>query len=337
VKPSTLVTREAQLLRFASALVARGRDPQSIQSLADLITLDAFTEGLRFFIERADGKPGSGAHAMAKLLKSIARHMYQVDETTLAKMAKVVNKLEVKRIGMTAKNRNRLRPFDDPAKVSAFLAVPDRLRAEADSGMPAQRIAAIRAQLAVAISILQMAPMRIGKLAAIDLDKHLVRVGARVHLVIPAEDVKNDRELEFILPEPTQALIDWYRREHRPLLVKRPSSALFPGEDGGPKCRNLLGLQIKEHLFRLTGLIVNAHLFRHLGGKLYLDHCPGQYEVVRRVLGHKSLTTTTNIYTGAEGKAAVEHYDEVILSLRARKATAANDGVIHTKSKRSVR
>ena len=57
-------------------------------------------------------------------------------------------------------------------------------------------------------------------------------------------------------------------------------------------------------------------LVRHLGAKLFLDLKPGFYEVVRRVLGHRSIDTTTASYTGFETKAAARHFDEIILKRR---------------------
>jgi integrase len=61
---------------------------------------------------------------------------------------------------------------------------------------------------------------------------------------------------------------------------------------------------------------MHPHLFRHAGAKLFLDANPGAYEVVRRVLGHRSLNTTTNFYTGLETARAVRHFDTTILRLR---------------------
>jgi hypothetical protein len=61
---------------------------------------------------------------------------------------------------------------------------------------------------------------------------------------------------------------------------------------------------------------INVHLFRHVAAKLYLDANPGGYEVVRRVLGQRSLNTTINFYTGLETAAAVRHFDGTILKLR---------------------
>ena len=50
--------------------------------------------------------------------------------------------------------------------------------------------------------------------------------------------------------------------------------------------------------------------------KIYLDRNPGGHEVIRRVLGHRSINTTTSFYTGFETAAAVRHFDAVILQLR---------------------
>ena len=55
---------------------------------------------------------------------------------------------------------------------------------------------------------------------------------------------------------------------------------------------------------------------RHIAAKLFLDANPGAYEVVRRVLGHRSIDTTTCFYTGLETPAAVRHFDKTILHLR---------------------
>ena len=71
-------------------------------------------------------------------------------------------------------------------------------------------------------------------------------------------------------------------------------------------------------IYRETGLVVNAHLFRHFAGMLYLQQRPGAYEAVRRILGHKKLDTTTSFYTDLESKWAIRHYDEVVLSRRGK-------------------
>jgi hypothetical protein len=73
---------------------------------------------------------------------------------------------------------------------------------------------------------------------------------------------------------------------------------------------------MKKAIFDHTGLQMTPHQFRHAAAKLLLDAKPGHYEVVRKLLGHKSLTTTYAHYAGAETDAAIELYDDIILRLR---------------------
>ena len=40
---------------------------------------------------------------------------------------------------------------------------------------------------------------------------------------------------------------------------------------------------------------------------------PGQYKIVRQVLGHKDIKTTITFYAGDEGEAAAEHFDRTVL------------------------
>jgi integrase len=316
-RPATLQTREYQLRSFASALVAMGREAASLRSLADLVTLDAYVLGLKFYIERRGGKSTINIHSMASMLKGVATHWVKIDEASLVKMAGVVRKLSVPGQGITAKNRERLRPFDDPQTVRAFLNLPDRLKADADSGRLPRNRAAVLAGIAVAIELEIMAPVRRKNLASIMIGQHLVRTGRMLHLVVPAEEVKNTVDQEFELPAHTAALIDWYLEKHRPHLLLGLSDALFPGaQPGALKSAAALAGQIKKTIFNYTGLTVNAHLFRHIGAKIYLDAHPGAYEVIRRVLGHKKMETTTNAYTGLETRAAVRHFDAVIEARR---------------------
>jgi site-specific recombinase XerC len=48
----------------------------------------------------------------------------------------------------------------------------------------------------------------------------------------------------------------------------------------------------------------------------HLEAHPGDYESPRRMLGHKSIDTTTNFYTGLETAAAARLYDESLLKRR---------------------
>ena len=320
LRPSSIKTRELQLHQFASALVLRGRDPATLQSLADLVAIDAVKEGLRFFLARSAEERPKHAHDIACVIKAVARHWVKVDEAHLAALRALCRRLDPGRRGLTEKNRDRLRQFDDRAHVGALVNLPQRLVAEVRRKKTISRADALQVQMALAIELLLMVPMRVGNLAKLDLERHIVRSrlrgGGIVHLAIPGEEVKNGTAIEAELPASTVALLDLYLEAYRPLLLRQRSPWLFPGEGAGPKSRHGIAAQISSTIREKTGLLVHPHLFRHIAAKLYLDANPGAYGVIRLVHGHRSVETTTEFYCGTETSAAMRHFDEHVLKLR---------------------
>ena len=290
-RPITVQHRYFQIRSFASALVLRGRDPATITSLRDLVEIEAFKEGLKFFVERKGGKSTSAIAYMARSLKAIARHHLDVDRGHLDKLGAIIRRLETGRRGLTETNRARLRQLDDLQNRNAFLQLPCTLVGIAVRN-PRPHRGAVQAQMAVAIEILTMAPMRIGNLVKLDIDGNLVRTGpsGEMHIVIEPEEVKNSEPLDYPLPQESAELIERYLREFLPRLAPAGSTALFPGRWGGPKVTNGFAQQITDTIHRFTGMRINPHLFRHVAAKLYLDANPGGYEVVRRVLAQRSIT-----------------------------------------------
>jgi integrase len=315
-RASTLKTREKQLRVAASALVHQGVEPESIGAISDLVTFERLKLVLRSLLDRHGGQTSPQVAQIAAFLKGVAKHWAKADDLTLLQMQKLSSRLSTGQRGMTAKNRERLRPFDDPGTVASFLGLPQRIRHEVERDRRAPKLKAVLAQTAAAIAIEQAVPLRIGNLVRIDMRKNLIARGKRVYLVIVEGDTKNGEPIDFELPARVVEVVAWYIREYRPHLVRAPTDALFPGEGGGPKSPEGLGAQIKETVFRFTGLKVNSHLFRHAGAKIFLDQRPGQYEVVRQVLRHRSIETTTSFYAGAETRSAGQHYAAVIDRLR---------------------
>jgi integrase len=323
MRPSTLKIRERQLRVAASALVQRGHNAQSITSLAKLLTIENFREILRFFLDRNDGQKSAQLGHIAVFLKSVAGDWLKVDLETLNRFKTLASNVSMGRIGLTKKNRERLRPFNDDEMVEKFLGLPSAIRKDVERSRRSSRHRAIRAQIAAAIAILQAAPLRSHNLAGLDLERHLIPRGKRLYLVIPAEEVKNSEPIDFELPPETVDMLSWYVRDYRPQLLKGPSTALFPGEGGMSKGASLLSTQISKTVTSYLGVPIHTHLFRHLAGKLYLDVRPGEYEVVRRVLGHRSIATTTSIYSGAETRTAGQHFARVIQERRLANANSA--------------
>ena len=57
---------------------------------------------------------------------------------------------------------------------------------------------------------------------------------------------------------------------------------------------------------------LTAHQFRHAVAAIFLKENPGQYEIVRQLLGHRSIQTTMNFYVGLATIQAGEVFGEVI-------------------------
>ncbi len=319
--PRTIKTRLYRLRQIVTGLVHSYYDINNVTSISIVTEIDSAKAALRYHLDRAGDQTTAQIFDLAILIKTLAKHWVRVDEKHLDALKVLCSRVKANNEGLTDKNRERLRKFDDPNNVRLLLDFPAQqieLAIAADQG---RRLDAARVQVALAVGLLLMMPVRAANLVGLHLERHIQRTRAGkngvVHVVIPGHEVKNGEDLEFELPDDVVRLLDIYLRDFHPRLSEEPSPWLFPGrEPGKHKAIMTLGEQVRKQVFNSTGLHVNLHLFRHIGAKFYLDCMPGGYEVVRKMLGHRSSKTSIRFYAGMEGKAASRHYDEVILQLR---------------------
>jgi integrase len=321
VVPSSLAKRRRELRQLASALVHRGSAPADITSLRDLVALDAARQALEFVMVRTGGKPTSQLASLSALLLSIARHWVGVDAGHEAKLKNLARRCRPRRGGMAAKNRAMLRQFEDHDTVLRLLTLPAQLVKGLEKEPRLSVHWARQVEMAMAIELLLVAPIRLRNLVNLDLDRHLIRVGAgaaaRLHLWVPADEVKNNMDLEFPLPAETVELLELYLTKARPVLEPRPACRmLFVGLAGGLRNQTALGTTLTRLVEREVGVRVSPHQFRHLAGFLYLRQNSGCLEDVRALLGHHDLATTARFYAGMEGIAAARAYDAAVLRQR---------------------
>ena len=328
--PTTLRDTKLRVFQLASALAQSGRDPKTIAGLCDLVAPEAAKAALRVQHER-NGKRKTGQLAnFARTLINAARHWVKASEADIDTLRALGRSITPKAGGMTDKNRARLRQFDNQSAVNRLIGLPglvfDNLPPEGRLS-PAQ---ALRAQSALAVAILILgAPLRIKNLASLQLGVHVLETrpiglggnggvlagkGATTsrHIGLPALETKSSKDMEFTLPSGLCKYIDIYNARCLPILVRGGSTYLFPNTTGGTKREDGLSVQIKTFIKRETGLIVNAHLYRHLAAKLYLERNPGDYPTVQMLLGHKDLQTTLRAYVGMEQGDAIKRYDQMM-------------------------
>jgi integrase len=68
---------------------------------------------------------------------------------------------------------------------------------------------------------------------------------------------------------------------------------------------------------------MTTHQFRHAAGAIILERRPGEYELVRRLLGHKNIQTTINSYIGLESIHASEIFTGMISDMISQRLKAA--------------
>jgi integrase len=328
-KGSTLKLRRRHLHSLVSAAIHSGVPIETLTTLSELIDPDVVRKAMMYFLDRNEHQPTQYHRDLVGTVISIARHWVQADAQTLDALKEMRKRLSTRpEYGLTQKNRDALRQFESPENVARLLNLPDGLVKKA-TRLKSNERQAVQVQLALAVELLLMAPMRIGNLVSLRLDQHIQRPQGKrgpVFIVLNEAEVKNNLVQEYELPKVTVQLLDNYLQNYRPYLVDPDSPWLFAGGKEGHKLAATLSAQIQKVVYKETGLTLTAHQFRHLAAKFFLDASPGSYETVRRVLGHRNIKTTTNFYTGMETRAAVKQYDQAILGLREGDATGRSAG-----------
>jgi integrase len=321
--PLSVDRQSFQLRQVASAIVRKGEaSPEHLDCLEALVQPERAKAAFRFFYERSGNQRSKQLTQIANALLGAARYLLtegKLDQATFDRLYETYKRVEYRDVGLTDRNKERLRPFGDPVNVAKLIHLPDQLAAQCARHEATLRDA-YRMRTALAVEILLVFPIRLRNLVTLRIDQHVYRTRAdgngRTYLYVPGLEVKNGEALQVELPDRTARLLQSYILHYRPLLVRDNEDWLFPGANGGHQHTGAFGTYLKKRIARETGLVVHPHLFRHLAAKLYLKENPGQFEVVRKVLGHRRLKTTVDTYAEFDSHQAVQLYDDHILALR---------------------
>ena len=316
--PGTIATRRAELVAVARMAVRLGVPIESLTSLGALLHPDVIERVIDAYWEKNGEEPKTGTIDLGWKVLRMARETRCLDQPALDRLDEIRIVLEEhRREGLTPKNLKLVRQVLTDGVWSEVVSLPNVLMEQARLAKDhAPRKAAIAAQLAAAIAILTFAPIRLGNLIKIELGQNLIKPGG-LHtpywLVFPNYDVKNRVDLNFKFDQPLTDLIDEYVHEFRPTLLRGANTGwLFPGEAGQPKHKLLFSKQITVRVQKATGLHLTVHQFRHAAAAVYLKHRPGDYETVRRLLGHRDIQTTTRFYCGLQTMEATEQFGKLI-------------------------
>jgi hypothetical protein len=318
LRPSTLRQRRVELLAAARMAVKEGVSIDSLNSLSALLAPEVAERILDGYWRRNGEDPTLFTINLACRFLAIAAETKCLDEQACQRLDEMRRELEDhRRGGLTDKNIALIRQVLTPGVWERVARLPLAMMATARRLQHAPLIAAVTAQLAVAIAILTAAPVRLANLTAIRLGTNLIKPNgpdSNYWLVFPDYDVKNRVRLEFPLEQYLTRLIDVYVHDFRPILLRGHNGDwLFPGQNGGAKHEVCLSSQIKKRIYKTTDLEITVHQFRHAAVAIILKRRPGEYELARRILGHRNVQTTINAYVGLENIQASEIFSKIVM------------------------
>jgi len=320
LKPSTVRLRREQLRIAASTLAAVLGRPSAITSLAELVAPDHAKRVLTAMLaERPDHKPSAFMRGVGMAFLAVARHWVKAPPADIDALRFLQRRMGSNPSGLTEKNRALVRQFEDRQLRAALLVLPATLRKQVQTRRmsPDRRLQMM--QVAVAIELLLVAPMRLQNLVVLQLDHQLQWPNGRggaLFIVLRDDETKNDEPLEYEVPIASRALLEEYVDRYRAHAAANDSPNLFIHRGGKPVSAATLRDRITKTIQRELNVKMTPHQFRHLAAAMFLDANPGAIGVVRDLLGHKSMKTTTNFYAGRRSRKAGEVWDKFLTGAR---------------------
>jgi integrase len=319
-----------------------GRPTEDLQRLADLLDVDEFKRAIQWLLVNRHGWSAGDAipDSIREIANGIARHgrhwmvvdalaerpndpeaaLRRIDDH-MTKLQAVVKKLGKRKFGMTEKNQELLRKFEDPVKELAILELPDTLSDGNALRELSPARAALRMQTAIAVEILLFGAPRMKNLIGLRIDRHLKFADPRsklpTHIVLSASETKNNVPQELPLSKGLAGRIASYLERHWPMLADKECPYLFPGQNRmnaktDVALRGMIAQVLRDHV----GVNMTPHQFRHLAAWLWLKDHPGEFAQVQHFLHHRNIETTIRTYAGFDRAAAVTRHGELLLGKR---------------------
>lgn len=339
IREESLAQVDWLLRAYVSAVVRAGRSTESITSLADIVETSAFRAGLSYLIERSGAKVSRRTSNVAMVVMSIARDWVQLPPDRLQEMDALAQRVRLRPDGLSAAARDVLRQFDDPGNVRALLTLPGKLKRKASragSSKEADRLA----QMAMALEIFCLAPIRPTEILSLRPDSFDQLPCGGLRMKIERNGYRRTVTATYSLPKSTAKMLAWYLRRDRRSLPNGSSTSLFTGDRSRREPKpDLFRRAIMATIAIETGLYFPPSSFRHFAAKHYLADNPGDFEVVRAIVGHRSVIKTAKVYgflNAAAAAAAVDGFlrnptniaggSDVETGARSRAASAKSRG-----------
>jgi site-specific recombinase XerD len=228
------------------------------------------------------------------------------------------------RIRMTAVSSRNKRQRVKPSEYLVDFSLELMAKSEgADGGTPLARAITFRDGLMLALMAAR--PFRRKNFAAIEIGRHLVRVGDMYWLRFMAFETKSRRPIEVPFPVGLQHYLERYLAHYRPQLSQRTgrwnrgcgaTNALWLSTHGSAMTEIAIYFRIMKLTVEKFGHIVNPHLFRDSAATSIAIEDPQHVRCTMGVLGHSNLGTSEKHYNQAGSLEASRRLQRHVLELR---------------------
>jgi integrase len=320
LRKSTIHGRRAELQAAARVAVKIGIPIKKLDSLRSMLKPKVAKKILDAYWQKNGEKPKLYTVDLARRFIATAKETKCLSDKECEQLWDIWNRLNVERPeeGLTEKNLAFLRKVLTPGVWGRVVSLPFAMMEEARRQRHRPIRAAVIAQLAVAIAIEAVAPVRLGNLTSIRLGANLIKPdgpNSNYWLHFAPEDVKNTVRLQFVFKKYLTELIDEYVKDFWPTLLRgRKEDYLFPGLRDGAKGKVSFSGQISKRIYKAAGVKMTVHQFRHGAGAIILKNRPGEFELVRQILGHRGIATTMRCYVGLETIQASEIFTNMVVA-----------------------
>src|SRR6476620_6164124 len=316
---STLRQQSEHLRLSASILIESGVAVIDITSLADLVRPESLKIILRHYHERANRKPNAFVICLAKTLIQVAQYHVGATQDEVDQLKRFASKLPAVPFDLTAKNKAVAAQFESDQLRAKLLFLPEQLMAEVAQSLARGHLRFVDAQVAVAIDIDLVIPLRPQNLSSLAWQRHFSEPdgpNGRLLLHIPAQETKSKlQDLVAEIPEDVAKRLRWYRRHILPRLNADVNGPLFVTKKGNAKTQETLSHQITQVIRRRLGVHLTPHQPRHLGAIWYLEEHPEDFETPKAFLGH-AWSKTTRVYAGSPSRRASRAYSQYVFQKR---------------------
>jgi integrase len=167
------------------------------------------------------------------------------------------------------------------------------------------------------IALLAAVPLRKRTLAALTINRHLVKIGNGWLLDIPAADTKTRRAMEFPIPDALSEPIALYLTTFRTEITgANKHQGLWPSAKGHPMHGGAIYAVVRHRTLEGLGFSINLHRFRGAAGNFWSISDPVNVRGAKDLLGHTDFRTTERHYLGARSRMAGRAFAQVLRSRR---------------------